>query len=249
MSRSRHGQRAQRAQPGSWARGLARAGRAARGLRDAFGAGARPRAASDVSPRPARGAGRPRRRRRALPAGDQRGVDLLRAARAGALDQPAAHGQHHELRRRAPRVAGERHHDAVHDVYVRRLRAPRPAHRWASRCRSPGSRRAISRSIRPRSSGTRRTRFSRPAVRPWATCGSTGGTSPGGARRATRPSASSSASAIPTGDGSSSNFGGDGAFSALPMVTGEWTPHHLPTFVANTRHRLPSRQLDQQPRR
>jgi OOP family OmpA-OmpF porin len=38
---------------------------------------------------------------------------------------------------------------------------------------------------------------------------------------------------VPTGDGSSSNFGGDGAFSALPMVTGEWTPHHLPTFVAN----------------
>jgi OOP family OmpA-OmpF porin len=38
---------------------------------------------------------------------------------------------------------------------------------------------------------------------------------------------------IPTGNGSSSNFGGDGAFSALPMVTGEWTPHHLPTFVAN----------------
>jgi OmpA-OmpF porin, OOP family len=38
---------------------------------------------------------------------------------------------------------------------------------------------------------------------------------------------------IPTGNGSSSNFGGDGAFSALPMVTGEWTPRHLPTFVAN----------------
>ncbi len=38
---------------------------------------------------------------------------------------------------------------------------------------------------------------------------------------------------VPTGNGSSSNFGGDGAFSALPMVTGEWTPRHLPTFVAN----------------
>ena len=38
---------------------------------------------------------------------------------------------------------------------------------------------------------------------------------------------------VPTGDGSSSNFGGDGAFSALPMITGEWTPRHLPTFVAN----------------
>jgi outer membrane protein OmpA-like peptidoglycan-associated protein len=38
---------------------------------------------------------------------------------------------------------------------------------------------------------------------------------------------------IPTGNGSSSNFGGDGAVSALPMVTGEWTPRHLPTFVAN----------------
>jgi OOP family OmpA-OmpF porin len=38
---------------------------------------------------------------------------------------------------------------------------------------------------------------------------------------------------VPTGNGSSANFGGDGAFSALPMVTGEWTPRHLPTFVAN----------------
>jgi outer membrane protein OmpA-like peptidoglycan-associated protein len=38
---------------------------------------------------------------------------------------------------------------------------------------------------------------------------------------------------LPTGNGSSSNFGGDGSVSALPMVTGEWTPQHLPTFVAN----------------
>jgi outer membrane protein OmpA-like peptidoglycan-associated protein len=38
---------------------------------------------------------------------------------------------------------------------------------------------------------------------------------------------------VPTGDGSSTNFGGDGAFAAMPMVTGEWTPRHLPTFVAN----------------
>jgi outer membrane protein OmpA-like peptidoglycan-associated protein len=38
---------------------------------------------------------------------------------------------------------------------------------------------------------------------------------------------------VPTGNGSSDNFGGDGAFSALPMVTGEWTPKHLPTFIAN----------------
>jgi outer membrane protein OmpA-like peptidoglycan-associated protein len=38
---------------------------------------------------------------------------------------------------------------------------------------------------------------------------------------------------VPTGNGSSSNFGGDGAISALPMITGEWTPRHLPTPVAN----------------
>jgi OmpA-OmpF porin, OOP family len=40
---------------------------------------------------------------------------------------------------------------------------------------------------------------------------------------------------IPTG--SSSNFGGDGSASWLPMVDGEWTPPRLPlplTFVANT---------------
>src|ERR1019366_4933209 len=38
----------------------------------------------------------------------------------------------------------------------------------------------------------------------------------------------------PTGNGSSTNFGGDGSASALPMVTGEWTPRHLlPTFVGN----------------
>jgi OmpA-OmpF porin, OOP family len=38
---------------------------------------------------------------------------------------------------------------------------------------------------------------------------------------------------LPTGNGSSSNFGGDGSVSALPMVTAEWTPRNLPTFVAN----------------
>ena len=38
---------------------------------------------------------------------------------------------------------------------------------------------------------------------------------------------------IPTGNGSSTNFGGDGSVSALPMVTGEWTPRHLPTFIGN----------------
>jgi OOP family OmpA-OmpF porin len=39
---------------------------------------------------------------------------------------------------------------------------------------------------------------------------------------------------VPTGNGSSSNFGGDGAFSLLPMVTGEWKPAGLPiTFDAN----------------
>jgi outer membrane protein OmpA-like peptidoglycan-associated protein len=38
----------------------------------------------------------------------------------------------------------------------------------------------------------------------------------------------------PTGNGSSSNFGGDGSVSFLPMVTGEWKPQRLPlTFVGN----------------
>ena len=44
----------------------------------------------------------------------------------------------------------------------------------------------------------------------------------------------------PTGGGSSTNFGGDGAaLTAMPMVTGEWTPEHFPikalapTFVGN----------------
>ncbi len=36
---------------------------------------------------------------------------------------------------------------------------------------------------------------------------------------------------IPTG--TTGNFGGDGSVSWLPMITGEWTPHHWPTFVAN----------------
>jgi OOP family OmpA-OmpF porin len=40
---------------------------------------------------------------------------------------------------------------------------------------------------------------------------------------------------LPTGAGSSTNFGGDGAgLEALPMVTGEWTPKHFVTLVANT---------------
>jgi len=39
---------------------------------------------------------------------------------------------------------------------------------------------------------------------------------------------------LPTGDGSSSNFGGDGSVGFLfPMVTGEWTPRHFPTLIAN----------------
>jgi len=40
---------------------------------------------------------------------------------------------------------------------------------------------------------------------------------------------------VPTG--SAINFGGDGSFGWMPMVTGEWTPPHFPfglTFVANT---------------
>lgn len=38
----------------------------------------------------------------------------------------------------------------------------------------------------------------------------------------------------PTGGGSSTNFGGDGdGPTAMPMVTGEWTPPKWPTFVAN----------------
>jgi OOP family OmpA-OmpF porin len=39
---------------------------------------------------------------------------------------------------------------------------------------------------------------------------------------------------VPTGAGSATNFGGDGSFSLLfPMVTGEWTPRHFPTLIAN----------------
>ncbi|MGH7270407.1 MAG: transporter, partial [Polyangiaceae bacterium] len=34
--------------------------------------------------------------------------------------------------------------------------------------------------------------------------------------------------------GTTTNFGGDGATSAMFMATGEWTPRHLPTFIANT---------------
>jgi outer membrane protein OmpA-like peptidoglycan-associated protein len=34
--------------------------------------------------------------------------------------------------------------------------------------------------------------------------------------------------------GSTTNFGGDGAFAAMPMITGEWTPKHFLTLVANT---------------
>ena len=37
---------------------------------------------------------------------------------------------------------------------------------------------------------------------------------------------------VPTG--STTNFGGDGALGALPMVTAEWTPKHFVTLVANT---------------
>jgi outer membrane protein OmpA-like peptidoglycan-associated protein len=40
---------------------------------------------------------------------------------------------------------------------------------------------------------------------------------------------------IPTGSGSTTNFGGDGPnIEAFPMVTGEWTVKHLLTLVANT---------------
>jgi len=40
----------------------------------------------------------------------------------------------------------------------------------------------------------------------------------------------------PTGNGSASNFGGDGGTGAMPMITWEWTPwHRIPiAFVANT---------------
>jgi outer membrane protein OmpA-like peptidoglycan-associated protein len=39
---------------------------------------------------------------------------------------------------------------------------------------------------------------------------------------------------VPTGAGSTTNFGGDGGnLSALPMVTYEWTPPHFPTLVGN----------------
>jgi outer membrane protein OmpA-like peptidoglycan-associated protein len=34
--------------------------------------------------------------------------------------------------------------------------------------------------------------------------------------------------------GTTTNFGGDGAAAALVMVSGEWTPKNLPTFVLNT---------------
>ncbi|MDP9151024.1 MAG: OmpA family protein [Myxococcota bacterium] len=39
---------------------------------------------------------------------------------------------------------------------------------------------------------------------------------------------------LPTGTGSSTNFGGDGGFAWMPMVAGEWTPPHFVTLVANT---------------
>jgi len=40
---------------------------------------------------------------------------------------------------------------------------------------------------------------------------------------------------LPTGAGSSTNFGGDGGFDWMPMVTGEWHPRpNWPFFVANT---------------
>jgi outer membrane protein OmpA-like peptidoglycan-associated protein len=39
----------------------------------------------------------------------------------------------------------------------------------------------------------------------------------------------------PTGNGSSTNFGGDGPdVEAMPMVTAEWSPKHFVTLVANT---------------
>ncbi len=34
--------------------------------------------------------------------------------------------------------------------------------------------------------------------------------------------------------GTNTNFGGDGSATAMLMVAGEWTPPHLPTFIANT---------------
>ena len=37
---------------------------------------------------------------------------------------------------------------------------------------------------------------------------------------------------VPTG--STTNFGGDGALGAMPMVTAEWSPKHFVTLVANT---------------
>ncbi|MGO9838050.1 MAG: OmpA family protein [Polyangiaceae bacterium] len=40
---------------------------------------------------------------------------------------------------------------------------------------------------------------------------------------------------VPTGAGSSTNFGGDGGVDWMPMVTGEWNPkHNWPIFIANT---------------
>jgi OOP family OmpA-OmpF porin len=40
---------------------------------------------------------------------------------------------------------------------------------------------------------------------------------------------------VPTGAGSKTNFGGDGGFDWMPMVTGEWHPkHNWPFFIANT---------------
>ncbi|MDP9037476.1 MAG: OmpA family protein [Myxococcota bacterium] len=39
---------------------------------------------------------------------------------------------------------------------------------------------------------------------------------------------------LPTGTGSSTNFGGDGGFGWMPLVAGEWTPPHFVTLVANT---------------
>jgi len=40
---------------------------------------------------------------------------------------------------------------------------------------------------------------------------------------------------IPSGAGSSTNFGGDGGVDWMPMVTGEWNPkHNWPIFIANT---------------
>ena len=39
---------------------------------------------------------------------------------------------------------------------------------------------------------------------------------------------------FPTGNGSSTNFGGDGSVEGMLMFTGEWTPKHFLTLVANT---------------